>query len=545
MNAKHGHKHEPAHSSQHITRHDGHAEEVVITDKHGHKKHVDYYAHPKYEFAYKVEDHHTGDIKTQHEQRDGDVVQGFYSLHEPDGSVRDVHYHSDKKTGFHAEHGHKHEPAHSSQHITRHDGHAEEVVITDKHGHKKHVDYYAHPKYEFAYKVEDHHTGDIKTQHEQRDGDVVQGFYSLHEPDGSVRDVHYHSDKKTGFHAEVKHNTHHITHPKYEFEYKVEDHHTGDHKTQHEQRDGDVVKGFYSLHEPDGSVRDVHYHGDHHSGYLPGVMVAVVVHVPDGAVGLVQRVEALDDVAVALLVLRLVVTGVVVFYFILELIVCVFALIAVASAQHGHKHGHATSSQYVKKHDGHAEEVVITDKHGHKHVDYYTPPKYEFGYKVDDDHTGDHKAQEEHRDGDVVKGSYSLHEPDGSVRHVACLAALAITVAAQHDHKHAHSSQHISRHDGHAQEVTIHDEHGHKKHYKVSDHHTGDHKTHNEHREGDHVTGFYSLHEPDGSDRNVHYHSDKHTGSYLQVNHSRWRVHIKCSDSSVVTSSISILQLQL
>ncbi|XP_073951641.1 uncharacterized protein [Choristoneura fumiferana] len=234
--AQHGHKHEkhePAHSSQHITRHDGHAEEVVITDKHGHK-HVDYYAHPKYEFAYKVEDHHTGDIKTQHEQRDGDVVKGFYSLHEPDGSVRDVHYHSDKKTGFHAEvkhsthhiimcllglvavaaaqHGHKHEkhePAHSSQHITRHDGHPEEVVITDKHGHK-HVDYYAHPKYEFAYKVEDHHTGDIKTQHEQRDGDVVKGFYSLHEPDGSVRDVHYHSDKKTGFHAEVKHNTHHV-----------------------------------------------------------------------------------------------------------------------------------------------------------------------------------------------------------------------------------------------------------------------------------------------------------------------------------------------
>ncbi|XP_073951916.1 uncharacterized protein [Choristoneura fumiferana] len=216
--AQHGHKHEPAHSSQHITRHDGHAEEVVITDKHGHKKHVDYYAHPKYEFAYKVEDHHTGDIKTQHEQRDGDVVQGFYSLHEPDGSVRDVHYHSDKKTGFHAEvkhnthhivaclaafiavvagqHGHGH--AHSSQHISKHDGHAEEVVFHDKHGHKD-VDYHTHPKYEFEYKVEDHHTGDHKTQHEQRDGDVVKGFYSLHEPDGSVRDVHYHGDHHSGF----------------------------------------------------------------------------------------------------------------------------------------------------------------------------------------------------------------------------------------------------------------------------------------------------------------------------------------------------------
>ncbi|XP_047986110.1 cuticle protein 7-like [Leguminivora glycinivorella] len=107
-----------------------------------------------------------------------------------------------------AQHGHEH--AHSSQHISKHDGHAEPVLIKDHHGHEKHVDYYTHPKYKFEYKVSDKHTGDHKTQHEHRDGDVVKGFYSLHEPDGSVRDVHYESDKKTGFHAEVKHSTHHI-----------------------------------------------------------------------------------------------------------------------------------------------------------------------------------------------------------------------------------------------------------------------------------------------------------------------------------------------
>ncbi|CAH2075423.1 unnamed protein product, partial [Iphiclides podalirius] len=56
------------------------------------------------------------------------------------------------------------------------------------------------------------------------------------------------------------------THPKYEFDYKVEDHHTGDIKSQHEHRDGDAVKGVYSLHQHDGSVRHVDYHGDHHSG---------------------------------------------------------------------------------------------------------------------------------------------------------------------------------------------------------------------------------------------------------------------------------------
>ncbi|XP_047986433.1 histidine-rich glycoprotein-like [Leguminivora glycinivorella] len=224
-NHKHEHKHEPAHSSQHISKHDGHAEEVIIKDHHGHEKHVDYYTHPKYEFKYEVSDKHTGDHKTQHEHRDGDVVKGFYSLHEPDGSIRDVHYHSDKKTGFYADVKHSTHHivlclatllavaaahyGHSSQYISRHDGPAHLVPIHGHHGHHDH-DYYAYPKYEFEYKVDDPHTGDHKTQHEHRDGDVVKGFYSLHEPDGSIRHVHYHGDKHSGFHADVKHSTHHI-----------------------------------------------------------------------------------------------------------------------------------------------------------------------------------------------------------------------------------------------------------------------------------------------------------------------------------------------
>ncbi|XP_028168275.1 cuticle protein 19-like [Ostrinia furnacalis] len=113
-----------------------------------------------------------------------------------------------------SDHGHhEHHHGYSSQHISRHDGKPEKVTVQvkDKHGHAHEIhDYYAHPKYEFEYKVEDKHTGDHKTQHEHREGDAVKGFYSLHEPDGSVRDVHYHSDKHTGFHAIVKHNTHHV-----------------------------------------------------------------------------------------------------------------------------------------------------------------------------------------------------------------------------------------------------------------------------------------------------------------------------------------------
>ncbi|XP_046390563.1 fibroin heavy chain-like [Ischnura elegans] len=74
------------------------------------------------------------------------------------------------------------------------------LVVAD--GHEEY--YYGHPKYHFEYAVNDPHTGDIKNQWESRDGDVVKGAYSLHEPDGTVRTVEYHSDKGSGFQAVVK-----------------------------------------------------------------------------------------------------------------------------------------------------------------------------------------------------------------------------------------------------------------------------------------------------------------------------------------------------
>lgn len=55
-------------------------------------------------------------------------------------------------------------------------------------------------------------------------------------------------------------------HPKYDYSYSVSDPHTGDHKEQHEARDGDVVKGEYSLLQPDGSFRKVTYTADDHNG---------------------------------------------------------------------------------------------------------------------------------------------------------------------------------------------------------------------------------------------------------------------------------------
>ncbi|XP_023313168.1 uncharacterized protein LOC108904938 [Anoplophora glabripennis] len=60
--------------------------------------------------------------------------------------------------------------------------------------------------YKFEYGVNDHHTHDIKSHKEEKNGDVVRGEYSLVEDNGNVRTVKYYADWKTGFHAQV-HNS--------------------------------------------------------------------------------------------------------------------------------------------------------------------------------------------------------------------------------------------------------------------------------------------------------------------------------------------------
>lgn len=59
------------------------------------------------------------------------------------------------------------------------------------------------PQYTFSYGVKDHLSGDDKSQHEVRDGDVVKGQYSLVEADGTRRVVDYTADPINGFQAVV------------------------------------------------------------------------------------------------------------------------------------------------------------------------------------------------------------------------------------------------------------------------------------------------------------------------------------------------------
>uniref|UniRef100_A0A182MBF4 Uncharacterized protein n=1 Tax=Anopheles culicifacies TaxID=139723 RepID=A0A182MBF4_9DIPT len=78
------------------------------------------------------------------------------------------------------------------------------VKVSENSPDEKHLaEYRAHPKYSYNYGVHDSLTGDVKSQVESRDGDVVKGQYSLVEPDGSVRTVDYTADDVNGFNAVV------------------------------------------------------------------------------------------------------------------------------------------------------------------------------------------------------------------------------------------------------------------------------------------------------------------------------------------------------
>nr|CAD7405151.1 unnamed protein product [Timema cristinae] len=58
-----------------------------------------------------------------------------------------------------------------------------------------------------------------------------------------------------------------LSYPSYQFNYGVKDYHTRDFKNQWETRDGDKVKGSYSLLEADGSIRTVDYTADDQNGF--------------------------------------------------------------------------------------------------------------------------------------------------------------------------------------------------------------------------------------------------------------------------------------
>ncbi|ALC47365.1 Cpr5C, partial [Drosophila busckii] len=91
-------------------------------------------------------------------------------------------------------------------------------------------------------------------------------------------------------HVIAKHDDEYDPHPQYKFAYDVQDSLSGDSKSQVEERDGDVVRGEYSLVDADGYKRTVQYTADPINGFN-----AVVNREPLGHV--VKTVAAAPAVA--------------------------------------------------------------------------------------------------------------------------------------------------------------------------------------------------------------------------------------------------------
>ncbi|XP_063821233.1 uncharacterized protein LOC135071373 [Ostrinia nubilalis] len=558
-------------------------------------------AHPKYEYTYSVADGHTGDNKSQQESRDGDVVKGSYSFHEADGSIRTVEYTADDHNGFNAvvhntaptaapvvvkaapvvykaapvvykaapalqyyhhfisirlvftpitmfskvvalcafvavaQAGLLAAPAHyssaaavSSQSIVRHDQPAPVAKLA-----------VAAPVYHAAPAPVAYHAAPAAVTYHAAPAPVA-----------------YHAAPAVAYHAApvakvLAHEE--IAHPKYEYTYSVADGHTGDNKSQQESRDGDVVKGSYSFHEADGSIRTVEYTADDHNGFnavvhntaptaAPVVVKAAPVvykaapvvykaapalqyyhhyclviscrgweeqrRVLTAVVGqdlslpslvnaflgsercwkavasfcekvilqkeAAERERENDPLATSLrrrrrsslakvISIHLLITHLTMFTKVVAL--CAFVAVAQAgllAAPAHYSSAAAVSSQSIVRHDQpapvaklavaapvyhaapapvayHAAPAAVTYHAAPAPVAYHAAPavayhaapvakvlaheeiahpKYEYTYSVADGHTGDNKSQQESRDGDVVKGSYSFHEADGSIRTV-------------------------------------------------------------------------------------------------------------------------------
>uniref|UniRef100_A0A1I8N580 Cuticle protein n=1 Tax=Musca domestica TaxID=7370 RepID=A0A1I8N580_MUSDO len=89
--------------------------------------------------------------------------------------------------------------------------------------------------------------------------------HHVHAGHGYGGGVAYGRGGAAGYGNDGGHDYH--SYPRYDFEYGVQDSKTGDVKDQWEHRDGDQVKGSYTLKEADGTTRVVHYHADDHHGF--------------------------------------------------------------------------------------------------------------------------------------------------------------------------------------------------------------------------------------------------------------------------------------
>ncbi|KAJ9588166.1 hypothetical protein L9F63_018470 [Diploptera punctata] len=419
---------------------------------------VDYFAPAHYQFSYGVHDAHTGDVKEQSEERQGDTVQGHYSLVEPDGTTRTVHYTADPHNGFNAvvqKSGHAVHPAtpvvaHAPvavAHAPVAVAHAAPVAIAHAAPalsyapSLSYVDAPAH--YQYSYGVHDAHTGDVKEQSEQREGDSVQGHYSLVQPDGTTRTVHYTADPHNGFNAHVEYSGH-AAHPATPVvaHAPVAVAHAAPlvahaapvlsygHAAPALRLGGYAPAALSVAHAPLAvahaapvavahAAPAVDYFAPAHYQYNYGVHDAHTAHAPvavaHAAPVVAHAAPLVAHAAPALSYARAAPLGRRTSFH-LHNNIAVFAALAAVAMASPVAYAAPVAISHAPVAIAHA--PVAIEAHHPVEVEHYAPAHYEFKYGVHDAHTHDIKEQAEKRDGDRVEGYYKLVEPDGTTRTV-------------------------------------------------------------------------------------------------------------------------------
>ncbi|XP_046988930.1 skin secretory protein xP2-like [Schistocerca americana] len=258
----------------------------------------------------------------------------------------------------------------------------------------------------------------------------------------------------------------HYAPPSYKFDYAVADSHTGDAKTQFEHRDGDRVTGAYSLIDADGTTRIVEYTADDHNGFqavvkrighpTPAPPRAVVVAAPAPAPAAHAPVYAAPAPAPAPVAHAAVYAAPAPVYAAPAPAPAAHAAVLAAPAPAAHAYAYPAA--------------------GHGPAPYH--------------------------------GQLQQSPEMQSVAVLACLLAAAhagIVAPAHLPAAPAPTPAHAVVYDHYAPP-------SYKFDYAVADSHTGDAKTQFEHRDGDRVTGAYSLIDADGTTRIVEYTADDHNG---------------------------------
>ncbi|XP_049947528.1 angiomotin-like [Schistocerca serialis cubense] len=271
-------------------------------------------------------------------------------------------------------------------------------------------DHYAPPSYRFDYAVADSHTGDAKTQFEHRDGDRVTGAYSLIDADGTTRIVEYTADDHNGFQAVVKRVGHPTPAPP---------------RAVVVAAPAPAPAAHSPVYAPAPVAHTAVYaapvaHAPVHAAPAPAPAAhAAVLAAPVPAAHAYaypapaqepahpsHHGNSLPTVVTAAAVITIACGGG--HYFLCSSRVYKLRALGQQPPQ--------TAARTTMRATVVALACLLAAAHHEIIYDYVAPASYRFDYAVRDGHTGDAKTQWEHRDGDTVRGAYSLVDADGTTR---------------------------------------------------------------------------------------------------------------------------------